>query len=133
MTKYICSQKKIWEIESHKMQTCFIMNKQIFLTNLKRVAVFAAILLFGATALYAQDSLYVKGKIVNGANEPVANVSVAVEGSFELPAVTNEAGEFEVVAPSGNEWLNIEPSSAYKNKRVFLNNRTNLKIYLTDR
>ncbi len=132
LTKYICSQKKIWETISHEMQTCFIMNKQIFLTNLKRVAVFSAILLFGATALYAQDSLYVKGKIVNGANEPVPNVAVAVEGSFELPAVTNEAGEFDVVAPSGNEWLNIEPSSAYKNQRVFLNNRTNLKIYLTD-
>ncbi len=132
LSKYLHSDKKKWVADTHKMQTILIMNKQIFLTNLKRYAVVVAILLLGPAAIHAQDTLFVKGQIVNGANEPVSNVSVAVEGSFELPAVTNEAGEFEIAAPNGSAWLNIEPSSVYKKKRVFLNNRTTLKIYLTD-
>ncbi len=107
------------------------------LTNfdkVKRFVLLTTLLVFGYTFLYAQaqDSVIISGKIVNGANEPVANVSVAVEGSFELPAVTDEEGKFEVVASSRFDWLNIQPSSTYKSKRIFLNNRTDLKIYLTE-
>ena len=64
-------------------------------------------------------------------NEPVSNVSVGVEGSFELPVITNEAGEFTVNVVSGDTWLNIAPSADYKKKRVYLNDRTDLKIFLT--
>lgn len=130
--EYLCNFKKVWDHISHVMQTCFIMNKQIFLINLQRLTIVAVLMIFSTTALFAQDTLLINGTVVNGANEPVANVSVGVEGSFELPAVTNENGEFQVKALSGNEWLNIEPTGAYKNKRVYLNNRTDLKIYLTD-
>lgn len=88
-------------------------------------------LIFSISTVFSQDTLFVKGIVVNSLNKPVSNVSVGVEGSFELPVVTNEAGEFNVVALSGNEWLNVSPSETYKKKRVNLNNRTELKIYLT--
>lgn len=123
----------LWIVDFiREMQNFFVMNKHFFLTNLRRIAVGIAILMIGITSVTAQDTLVVKGMIVNGANEPVANVSVGVEGSFELPAVTDENGEFEVKALSGNKWLNVEPSGNYKNKRVNINNRTDIKIYLTE-
>ena len=108
-----------------------MMNNQSSLANLKKIAAATALLIFYVSAVFAQDTLLVKGVIVNGLNKPLANVSVGVEGSFELPSVTNEAGEFTVVAASGSDWLNISPSDEYQKKRVFLNNRTELKIYLT--
>ena len=88
-------------------------------------------LVFGISTVFAQDTLRVKGTVVNGLNIPLANVSVGIEGSFELPSVTNEAGEFTIIALSGSDWINVSPSGDYKKKRVFLNNRTELKIYLT--
>jgi TonB-linked SusC/RagA family outer membrane protein len=108
-----------------------MMNNQSFLANIKKIAAATALLIFYVSSVFAQDTLLVKGVIVNGLNKPLANVSVGVEGSFELPSVTNEAGEFTVVVASGSDWLNISPSGDYKKKRVFLNNRTELKIYLT--
>lgn len=86
----------------------------------------------GITLVTAQDTLLIRGKVVDGAKQPVSNVSVAVEGSFDLPAVTNEEGEFSIKTVSGNVWLNIEPSSGYKGKRLYLNNRTEPVIYLTE-
>ena len=92
----------------------------------------AAFLMLGIFTLQAQDTLVIRGKILNGANVPVANVSVGVEGSFDLPMVTDSTGVFVVKALSGNSWLNVAPSSLYKNKRVFLNDRKELSIYLTE-
>ena len=108
-----------------------IMNNQCLLVNLKKLAAVSAMLIFGISTVFAQDTLFVKGVVVNGLNMPVSNVSIGIEGSFELPVVSNEAGEFTLAAPSGSEWLNVSPSDQYKKKRVFLNNRTELKIYLT--
>ncbi len=103
------------------------------LTKLEKLILITILFVFGFTFTYAQEqeSIVVKGKIVNGINEPVPNVSVAVEGSYELPAVTDADGNFTVVASSKSDWLNIEPSSNYKSKRVFLNNRDEIKIFLT--
>ncbi len=114
-----------------QLQTSIIMNNKYFLANLKKTAALTALLIFGITSVYAQDTLFVKGTIVNDANQPVSNVSVGVEGSFDLPIVTNEAGEFTVKATSGSQWLAISPSDDYKKKRIFINNRTNIKIFLT--
>lgn len=117
-------------IEQH-LQTSIIMNNHCLKVNLKKIVTLTAILIFCISTVIAQDTLFVKGTVVNGSNIPVPNVSVGIEGSFELPVVTNEAGEFTVVALSGNEWLNVSPSEGYKKKRIFLNKRTELKIYLT--
>jgi len=107
------------------------MNNQCLIANLKKIAAVTAMLVFGISTAYAQDTLRVKGTVVNGLNKPISNVSVGIEGSFEMPSVTNEAGEFTVISLSGSDWLNVSPSADYKKKRVFLNNRTEIKIYLT--
>jgi TonB-linked SusC/RagA family outer membrane protein len=114
-----------------QMQTRIIMNNQYFRANLKKVTALMAMLIFGVFTVYSQDTILVKGIILNGANEPIQNVSVGIEGSIELPSVTNEAGEFTLQSDSEDNWLNISPSGNYKKRRVFLNNRTELKIYLT--
>jgi TonB-linked SusC/RagA family outer membrane protein len=110
------------------------MNKIVTLGNMKRFVLLTTIFVLYSSVIQAQtqDTLVVKGTVVNGSNEPVPNVSVTVEGTFEIPSVTNESGEFTVKAPTGFEWLNVEPSSDYKTKRIFLNNRTELVIYLTE-
>lgn len=116
-----------------QLQTRRIMNQRILLSNFFRLGILiVAFLLINTGKIVAQDTLVVKGTVVNGNNQPVANTAVGVEGSFELPVVTNEAGEFTVKALSGSAWLNIDPPNEYNGKRVFLNNRTELKIYLTN-
>ena len=40
-------------------------------------------------------------------------------------------GEFSLKASREARWLNIEPPAEFKSKRVFLNRRENLKIYLS--
>ncbi len=89
------------------------------------------LLLLGVSPLLGQDSLVVKGHVLNGSNLPIANVSVGIEGAAAMPAITDENGEFSLIAYSGNEWLNISPSGSYKKKRVFLDSRKELRIYLT--
>ena len=115
-----------------QLQTRTIMNQRILLSSFSRLGILiVAFLLLNTGEIFAQDTLVVNGTVVNGNNEPVADVAVGVEGSFELPDVTNEAGEFTVKALSGSAWLNIDPPGKYNVKRVFLNNRTELKIFLT--
>ncbi|SHE75705.1 TonB-linked outer membrane protein, SusC/RagA family [Mariniphaga anaerophila] len=110
----------------------YSMNNQAFFTKILHVLFWGAVLfLWGFNSARAQDTLQVRGKVLNENSQPVSNVAVGVEGSFELPAVTNAAGEFTINVLLGNEWLNISPSSGYKEKRVFLNDRTEITIYLT--
>jgi len=90
------------------------------------------LILSGILDSQAQDTLLVKGVILSGTNEPVPNVSVGIEGSYDIPFLTNEKGEFQVNATSPDDWLILAPSSLYKNKRLQLNHRRFLKIYLTD-
>lgn len=84
-----------------------------------------------AQSQMAKDSILVKGVIVSGKNIPVSNITISVEGSQQLPVVTNDAGEFSIKSSVGDNWLIISPVSDFKTKRVFLNNRNQLKIYLT--
>ncbi|NOR73799.1 MAG: hypothetical protein GQ525_01435, partial [Draconibacterium sp.] len=128
---FLINSSKRTNRNAHQMQTRIIMDNQCFLANLKKLAALTAMLIFGISAIFAQDTLLVKGTIVNGSNQPVSNVSVGIEGSFDLPTVTNEVGEFTVKSISGSDWLNVSPTNEYKKKRVFLNNRSQLKIYLT--
>lgn len=87
-------------------------------------------LVLSSFTVYSQDTFPVKGVVVSQSNEPLANVSVSVEGSVMMPVVTNNSGEFELEAPSGSEWLIVNPTGNYKRKRVYLNNREELKIYI---
>ncbi len=110
----------------------YSMNKQAFFIKFRHVLLLGLVLLWGGLfSVGAQDTIQVYGRILNETGQPVASVAVGVEGSFELPAVTNDAGEFTIKVLHGNEWLNISPSSGYKEKRVYLNNRSEITIYLT--
>ncbi|HKK63404.1 MAG TPA: SusC/RagA family TonB-linked outer membrane protein, partial [Bacteroidales bacterium] len=82
--------------------------------------------------LIAQDTIIINGIVKNGADQPISDVSVGIEGSSDLPSYTNDSGEFTIKSTSLNVFLNINPSSGYKGKRVFLNNRRNLTIYLSE-
>jgi len=89
------------------------------------------LLVLFAVNVKAQDTLLVKGIVTDAMKQPISNVSVGIEGSFEIPAVTNEKGEFSLKTVFPDVWLYFDPSSGYKQKRIFLNNRTELAIYLT--
>ncbi len=104
---------------------------QLNLKTITRSALITACILLWGIAVQAQDTIVVRGRVLNGSGDPVPNVSIGVEKSFELPAVTNEQGEFSIKVLTGNEWLSISPISNYKEKRIFLNNRNELVIYLT--
>jgi len=81
---------------------------------------------------YGQDSLMVKGKIVAGKREPVANVSVSVKGLIGRPVITDEQGHFKITVSDRNAWLIIKPLDKYKSKEIFLNHRENLVISLSE-
>jgi TonB-linked SusC/RagA family outer membrane protein len=104
------------------------------LIRIKNILLLTTLFVFGSSLVQAQsaDTLTIKGQVINSSNEPVANVSVAIEGSSEFPSLTNEKGEFSIKTAYGHKWLNIAPAHTYQNKRVFLNRRTELIIYLSD-
>lgn len=115
-------------------KTAFYMQVNSSKGILKVCILLLGILVFGNNALKAQiiDTMLIKGKILNSSGNPVQDVSVAVDGSSEMPYFTNESGEFIIRTTSVNEWLSVTPSSGFKSKRVFLNNRSELTIYLTE-
>lgn len=113
------------------------MIKNLFTdANWKRAALIVPVLLLSLFSTQAQspttkDSILVKGVVVSGTNTPLSNITISIEGSRQMPAVTNEAGEFTIKSSAGNNWLIISPVSDFKTTRVFLNNRSQLKVYLT--
>jgi TonB-linked SusC/RagA family outer membrane protein len=92
------------------------------------IAIFLATVSFSSQS---QDTIMVKGIVYSNANQTLANISVSIAGSLELPVVTNEAGEFTVLSTTGEDWLIISSTGDYKTKRVYLNDRRQLAIYLT--
>ncbi|MFC2115060.1 SusC/RagA family TonB-linked outer membrane protein [Bacteroidota bacterium] len=87
-------------------------------------------LIAGFLAAYGQDLLLIEGTVVDGSNRPLENVSIGIEGSAELPVVSDSNGKFTMSSESAEIWLNISPSSGYKTKRIYLNGRTEVKMYL---
>jgi TonB-linked SusC/RagA family outer membrane protein len=116
--------------KTFKISRAFRMD-QLNLKTRAKSTLFTACLILWGIAVQAQDTIVVRGLILNGSGDPVSNVSIGVEKSFELPAVTNEQGEFSIKVLTGNEWLSINPISDYKDKRVYLNKRDEVVIYLT--
>ncbi len=103
--------------------------RQIFLN---KTVILICILAMHIISLQAQDTLIIRGVILSPSRQPIPNVSLSVEGSSLLPAVTNEKGEFSLKAISGEEWIVVSPTSDYKIKRIYLNKRENLTIYLSE-
>lgn len=107
------------------------MNKYPLNHIFKHLLLVVLLLFAGTAVLFAQDSFEVKGVVVSPENTPVKNVSVSIEGSKELPAFTNDSGEFTLNASETNVWINIAPATKYKRKRVFLSGRSTLTIMVT--
>jgi TonB-linked SusC/RagA family outer membrane protein len=99
--------------------------------NYIRVKLITILLFVNLLFLNAQDSILVKGVILSGTNNPVPNVSINIENSLQLPVVTNDSGKFAIKAATGDEWIIISPAADFKMKRVYLDNRMELKIVLT--
>lgn len=104
--------------------------------NWKKATLIVPVLLLSLFSSQAQDqlakdSILVQGVVVSGTNTPVSNITISIEGSSQVPVVTNDAGEFSIKSSAGNNWLVVSPVSDYKTKRVFLNNRNSLKVFLT--
>jgi len=99
----------------------------------KRIVGLAAIglLLTTCTISNAQDSIQINGIIRSIEQKPIPNASVSVEGSIDLPVLTNESGEFSMKIPSADVWLMISTTGDSKDKRVNVNDRLSLTITLT--
>jgi TonB-linked SusC/RagA family outer membrane protein len=105
--------------------------KNILYITIKRIILFSILFGLNTYLLKAQDSLLIKGTVLTNAGVPVPNVSINIDGSNQQSVVTNDNGEFVIKSSSGNEWLIISPTDTYKEKRLFLNNKTEFKIFLT--
>jgi len=103
----------------------------LFLITLKRAVLLTFLLVVNILSSSAQDSLLIQGVVLSNQNTPLSNVSISIEGAIQLPVVTNDSGEFKIMSATGNEWLIISPTGGYKIKRVYLDNRQKLTIYLT--
>ena len=94
---------------------------------------FFLLLIAGTFGLHAQDTIVVKGLVRAGGGVPVANVALSVEGSAMLPVITDSTGAFSIKVPSGNSWIIVSPTGAWKQRRIYLNERNELTIYLASR
>ncbi len=108
-----------------------MMNKKSSNAGLARTMLFAAVLILSISSAYSQDSLMVSGIVLSGSSNPLPDVSVSVEGSSQLPVVTDAEGEFTLKVSSGDVWLIISPAGSYKGQRIYLNNRSMLTVFLT--
>lgn len=113
-----------------------MINNPSTIATLKRVVLIVPVLLIGIITSFAgnnttaSDSILVKGVVVSGTNAPLSNITISIEGSREMPEVTNDAGEFSILTGPGDNWLIVSPVSDYKSKRIFLNKRDYIKIYM---
>jgi TonB-linked SusC/RagA family outer membrane protein len=90
-----------------------------------------SLFIWAAGITQAQDTLMVKGIVYSDTDKPLKDVSISIAGSLEMPVLTNDAGEFTVMSTSGEDWLILSPTGDYKAKRIYLNYRQQLNIYLT--
>lgn len=96
----------------------------------KRAGTGCLLLLLGLF-VYGQEQT-LNGRIVNTSNEPVSDVTVSFEGSTSSPAVTDTTGQFELSVPTGPVWLIVSPIGTYKEKKIFLDGRSEITIFLAE-
>ena len=101
------------------------------MNHIYRYVLTVLILVLVAIQSHGQDSITVKGMVFSNGNNPVSNVSISIEGSVQLPVVTDSTGEFSMQNVARDSWIIIAPTGNYKRKRIFLSGRESLRIYLT--
>lgn len=99
-------------------------------TGVPRVVAAFALLAFIALPVRGQAAS-LDGIVLSHRGKPVSNVSVSIEGSTQLPVLTDEKGAFTLDDVSPSDWLLIAPTGKYHPKRVFVNGRRTVTIYLT--
>jgi len=82
--------------------------------------------------LNGQDTLHLHGIVKSSGGDPVQNVSISIDGSTMPPVITDVSGEFTLTVPSGKAWLLISPTGDYKQRRIYLNNRKEITIFLSN-
>jgi TonB-linked SusC/RagA family outer membrane protein len=108
-----------------------MIRKSIMNNSSIKALSFVFLLLF-SFCLKGQESITVTGTIVDINNQPISEISIGVEGSSDVPVVTEEDGKFQLTVENLSSWLIVQPVGAYNAKKVFLNGRTDIKIYLGD-
>ena len=82
---------------------------------------------------FGQDSpLILEGRVFNQLSEPLAGVSVSVEGALKIPSVSDQSGNFTIEMPSRAEWILFSPSEGYKKRRMYVENRKVLHVFLSE-
>jgi len=82
--------------------------------------------------IYAADSAYtLSGQVMGMDGDPVAGVTISVEGALDVPAVSDSSGHFTLQSKSLESWLLIVPPDQYKEARIFQNGRSTLSVFLT--
>jgi len=100
--------------------------------RLYRILFLSFIAVFMINHLNGQESGYLlKGIILSKSNLPLANVSVSYEGSDKEPEISDESGAFSLEVTSGQVYLIIKPLEGFHAKRIFLNGRKNITVYMT--
>jgi TonB-linked SusC/RagA family outer membrane protein len=107
------------------------MNNYTFNQTFLRIFSTVFVLIVCLFSVHAQETVTISGIIVTPENKPVPDVTVSVEGSREMPAFTNEAGEFTVQAEDLDQWIIVAPAANFKRKRVYIGGRTELRISVT--
>lgn len=79
---------------------------------------------------FAQEEYTITGNVLSETGIPVPNVSVSIEGVYTDPAITDSTGSFSLMVPGGDSWILVSPISDYKSKKIYLNRRNNLTIFL---
>ncbi|MCK4920367.1 MAG: SusC/RagA family TonB-linked outer membrane protein [Bacteroidales bacterium] len=103
------------------------MTKRIFSFS---ILIFTSAL-FLMQNLSAQNSILVKGIVVNDKNEAVPGIAISIEGVTGAPEITDENGEFSISSEKDQFWLFVSPVNLYKSKKVFIDNTEFIKIRLS--
>ncbi|MCF8226843.1 MAG: SusC/RagA family TonB-linked outer membrane protein [Bacteroidales bacterium] len=106
------------------------MMKYIF-TKRSIAGSIAVLLLSICMVSNAQESIQVNGVVLTFNNQPLANASVSIEGSTDMPVLTDDQGQFSIRVPSPKSWLMISATGGFKNKRINVNGRYNIRVVLT--
>ncbi len=97
---------------------------------LKKEILLTAVMVMISFTAWAQDTTTVKGRVFSDLNKPLDGISVSIAGSFELPVITNENGEFTLLSASPTDWLIFSSTGDFKMKRINLNGRNQLDVFL---
>ena len=113
-------------------RTLEMRNIQIFrFVALAFIFIITPLLSWSQVSSPASRDTVIKGVILSTANQPVAGMSVSIEGSNLLPVITNDSGQFRITSGSEQNWILVSTTGNYKTKRIFINGRNKISIYLT--